>query len=162
MRERGGRAATTSSARSARDGRRTAAWRTTAASATSCACTAPAVRRAEGDSRDPRRRRRPDADRDLAALQRTPGSTKDYLSWLEDVDLVAPQKRYSYPDPLLRVWVRLHCRAIAPTRRPRARGASVCAAAAAAQAAEASARAWPPPGCAADEDRKAWGIIEID
>ena len=49
-------------------------------------------------------------------LQRTPGSTKDYLSWLEDVDLVtARQKRYSFTDPLLRVWVRLHCRAIAPT-----------------------------------------------
>src|SRR5205823_6782170 len=49
-------------------------------------------------------------------LQRTPGSTKDYLSWLEDVDLVtARQKRYSFTDPLLRVWVRLHCRASAPT-----------------------------------------------
>jgi Winged helix-turn-helix DNA-binding len=49
-------------------------------------------------------------------LQRTPGSTKDYLSWLEDVDLVtARQKRYSYTDPLLRVWVRLHCRPTAPT-----------------------------------------------
>jgi hypothetical protein len=49
-------------------------------------------------------------------LQRTPGSTKDYLSWLEDVDLVASrQKRYSYTDPLLRVWVRLHCRSWAPT-----------------------------------------------
>jgi hypothetical protein len=49
-------------------------------------------------------------------LQRTPGSTKDYLSWLEDVDLVtARQKRYSFTDPLLRVWVRLHCRATAPT-----------------------------------------------
>jgi winged helix-turn-helix DNA-binding protein len=48
-------------------------------------------------------------------LQRTPGSTKDYLSWLEDVDLVtAKQKRYSFTDPLLRVWVRLHCRATAP------------------------------------------------
>ena len=42
-------------------------------------------------------------------LGRTPGSTKDYLSWLEDVDLVgARQKRYSYTDPLLRLWVRLH------------------------------------------------------
>src|SRR5262249_29242313 len=41
-------------------------------------------------------------------LQRTPGSTKDYLSWLEDVDLVvSSQKRYSFNDPLLRVWVRL-------------------------------------------------------
>jgi hypothetical protein len=49
-------------------------------------------------------------------LQRTPGSTKDYLSWLEDVDLVTSrQKRYSFADPLLRVWVRLHCRATAPT-----------------------------------------------
>ncbi len=44
-------------------------------------------------------------------LQRTPGSTKDYLSWLEDVDLVSVrQKRYSFADPLLRLWVRLHCR----------------------------------------------------
>ena len=49
-------------------------------------------------------------------LQRTPGSTKDYLSWLEDVDLVVSrQKRYSFADPLLRVWVRLHCRPIPPT-----------------------------------------------
>src|SRR5205823_11607971 len=49
-------------------------------------------------------------------LQRTPGSTKDYLSWLEDVDLVTSRlKRYSFTDPLLRVWVRLHCRASAPT-----------------------------------------------
>jgi hypothetical protein len=49
-------------------------------------------------------------------LQRTPGSTKDYLSWLEDVDLVTSrQKRYTFTDPLLRVWVRLHCRPSAPT-----------------------------------------------
>jgi len=49
-------------------------------------------------------------------LQRTPGSTKDYLSWLEDVDLVtARQKRYSFSDPLVRVWVRLHCHPAAPT-----------------------------------------------
>jgi hypothetical protein len=49
-------------------------------------------------------------------LQRTPGSTKDYLSWLEDVDLVTSrQKKYSFTDPLLRLWVRLHCRASAPT-----------------------------------------------
>jgi hypothetical protein len=55
-------------------------------------------------------------------LQRTPGSTKDYLSWLEDVDLVtARQKRYSYSDPLLRAWVRLHCRASAPTEDDLAR-----------------------------------------
>jgi len=55
-------------------------------------------------------------------LQRTPGSTKDYLSWLEDVDLVTSrQKRYSYTDPLLRVWVRLHCRASAPSEDDLAR-----------------------------------------
>ncbi len=55
-------------------------------------------------------------------LQRTPGSTKDYLSWLEDVDLVtARQKRYSFTDPLLRVWVRLHCRPSAPSEDDLAR-----------------------------------------
>jgi hypothetical protein len=55
-------------------------------------------------------------------LQRTPGSTKDYLSWLEDVDLVVSrQKKYSYTDPLLRVWVRLHCRASAPSEDDLAR-----------------------------------------
>ena len=55
-------------------------------------------------------------------LQRTPGSTKDYLSWLEDVDLVsARQKRYTFADPLLRVWVRLHCRPSPPTEDDLAR-----------------------------------------
>jgi hypothetical protein len=55
-------------------------------------------------------------------LQRTPGSTKDYLSWLEDVDLVTSRsKRYSFTDPLLRVWVRLHCRAVAPSEDDLAR-----------------------------------------
>ena len=55
-------------------------------------------------------------------LQRTPGSTKDYLSWLEDVDLVTSrQKRYTYTDPLMRVWVRLHCRPSAPTEDDLAR-----------------------------------------
>jgi hypothetical protein len=55
-------------------------------------------------------------------LQRTPGSTKDYLSWLEDVDLVTSrQKRYTYTDPLLRVWVRLHCRPSAPSEDDLAR-----------------------------------------
>jgi hypothetical protein len=44
-------------------------------------------------------------------LRRTPGSTKDYLSWLEDVDLVSVrQKRYTFADPLVRLYVRLHCR----------------------------------------------------
>jgi hypothetical protein len=49
-------------------------------------------------------------------LNRTPGSTKDYLSWLEDVDLiVATGKRYSFEDPLLRLYVRLYARAIPAT-----------------------------------------------
>ena len=48
-------------------------------------------------------------------LHRTPGSTKDYLSWLEDVDLVrSHQKRYAMTDPILRLWIRLHCRTEPP------------------------------------------------
>jgi predicted AAA+ superfamily ATPase len=48
-------------------------------------------------------------------LHRTPGSTKDYLSWLEDVDLVTMnRKRYAFADPVLRLWVRLHCRPVPP------------------------------------------------
>ena len=75
-------------------------------------------------------------------LHRTPGSTKDYLSWLEDVDLVTSrQKRYSFTDPLLRLWVRLHCRPVPPIgRRRRARGAALRAGAGAAGRARARAR----------------------
>jgi hypothetical protein len=47
-------------------------------------------------------------------VQRTPGSTRDYLGWLEDVDLVCAQrKRYAFADPLLRVWFRLNSRCAA-------------------------------------------------
>ena len=50
-------------------------------------------------------------------LLRTPGSTRDYLSWLEDVDLISMrQKRYAFTDPLLRLWVRLHCRMEPPNK----------------------------------------------
>ncbi len=49
-------------------------------------------------------------------LNRTPGSTKDYLSWLEDVDLVTMQrKRYVFDDALLRLHVRLYGGATPPT-----------------------------------------------
>lgn len=49
-------------------------------------------------------------------LSRTPGSTKDYLSWLEEVDLVAAHhRRYTLTDPLLRVWVRLNSGTAPPT-----------------------------------------------
>ncbi|MEW5981452.1 MAG: hypothetical protein AB1806_03665 [Acidobacteriota bacterium] len=50
-------------------------------------------------------------------LRRTPGSTKDYLSWLEEVDLVAVgHKRYAFTDPVLRLWVRLNAGAVRPTK----------------------------------------------
>jgi hypothetical protein len=93
-------------------------------------------------------------------LQRTPGSTKDYLSWLEDVDLVASrQKRYSFSDPLLRVWVRLHCRPVPPSPEDLAREVHRYAMPRLPQASEpALAMATAGP----DEERKGWGIIEID
>lgn len=48
-------------------------------------------------------------------LQRTPGSTRDYLGWLEDVDLVgAHRKRYSVADPLLRLWIGLYSESAPP------------------------------------------------
>jgi hypothetical protein len=95
-------------------------------------------------------------------LQRTPGSTKDYLSWLEDVDLiVARHKRYSFVDPLMRVWVRLHCRASAPTEEDVAREIHRYALPRLPQPEPllAMVSAGSGPG---DEEKKAWGIIEID
>ncbi len=92
-------------------------------------------------------------------LHRTPGSTKDYLSWLEDVDLiVSRQKRYSFADPMLRLWVRLHCRAVPPTEDDIARELHtyVLARLPHAEPALALAGGQPP------EREKNWGIIEID
>ena len=44
-------------------------------------------------------------------VDRTPGSTRDYLRWLEEVDLIASRdKRYTFVDPLLRVWTRIYGR----------------------------------------------------
>ena len=55
-------------------------------------------------------------------LGRTPGSTKDYLSWLADVDLLnVRQQRYRFADPVLRLWVRLHGRAVPPNEEDLAR-----------------------------------------
>ncbi len=91
-------------------------------------------------------------------LQRTPGSTKDYLSWLEDVDLVvARQKRYSFDDPLLRLWVRLHCRAVPPGVDEVARQVQTYALARLPQAEPSLAMVAAGAG-----ERKGWGIIEID
>ena len=91
-------------------------------------------------------------------LQRTPGSTKDYLSWLEDVDLVnVRQKRYTIADPLLRLWVRLHCRPEPPAEDLVAQEVQ--------QFALDRVPHTPEPalvGARGDGDRKAWGIIEID
>jgi hypothetical protein len=92
-------------------------------------------------------------------LHRTPGSTKDYLSWLEDVDLiVSRQKRYSFADPLLRLWVRLHCRAVPPSDDDIARELHAYVLTRLPHAEPALALA----GAQAPEREKSWGIIEID
>lgn len=95
-------------------------------------------------------------------MQRTPGSTKDYLSWLEDVDLVtARQKRYSFTDPLQRVWVRLYCRASAPSEDDLAREVRRYALPRLPQAAEPKAKPQTEPAYAM-AGSPASGIIEID
>ena len=92
-------------------------------------------------------------------LHRTPGSTKDYLSWLEDVDLIlSRQKRYSFADPMLRLWVRLHCRAVPPTEDEIARELHAYVLARLPHAEPALALAGSEPA----ERDKNWGIIEID
>ena len=55
-------------------------------------------------------------------LDRTAGSTKDYLSWLQDVDMLTCQrKRYTFADPLLRLWVRIYSHPEPPTEERLAR-----------------------------------------
>jgi hypothetical protein len=96
-------------------------------------------------------------------LHRTPGSTKDYLSWLEDVDLVASrQKRYSFTDPLLRLWVHLHCRPTPPTDEEVARHVQRYALLRVPHAEEPAAALAYAGSEASPEERKGWGIIEID
>jgi hypothetical protein len=92
-------------------------------------------------------------------LRRTPGSTKDYLSWLEDVDLIVSRlKRYSFADPMLRLWVRLHCRPVPPTEEEIARELHTYMQARLPHAEPALAMAGGQPA----EREKSWGIIEID
>jgi hypothetical protein len=94
-------------------------------------------------------------------LRRTPGSTKDYLSWLEDVDLITSrQKRYSFSDPMMRVWVRLHCRCTPPTEEDIAREVHAYVLTRLPHREPALALAGAPP--AEGERDKSWGIIEID
>jgi hypothetical protein len=96
-------------------------------------------------------------------LHRTPGSTKDYLSWLEDVDLVTSrQKKYAFTDPLLRLWVRLHCRPTPPTAEDVAREVQRYALARMPHAEEPAAALAYAGAEATPEERKGWGIIEID
>lgn len=95
-------------------------------------------------------------------LRRTPGSTKDYLSWLEDVDLiVSRRKRYSFADPMLRLWVRLHCRATHPTEEDIAHEVHTYVLANLPSDEAALAVAGSPADRVPDTD-KSWGIIEID
>jgi hypothetical protein len=92
-------------------------------------------------------------------LRRTPGSTKDYLSWLEDVDLiVSRQKRYSFTDPILRLWVRLYGRAVPPGDEDLAREVHGYVMARLPEGTPALATA----GSVAPEPDRSWGIIEID
>ena len=94
-------------------------------------------------------------------LRRTPGSTKDYLSWLEDVDLIlSRQKRYSFTDPMMRLWVRLHCRPTPPSEEDIAREVHAYVLMRLPHAEPALALAGAPP--AEGERDKSWGIIEID
>jgi hypothetical protein len=90
-------------------------------------------------------------------LHRTPGSTKDYLSWLEDVDLLTMQrKRYVFDDAVLRLHIRLYGGPMPPTEEQIAAEVSAWA-----------ARCMPEPApepepalATAGADRS--GIIEID
>ena len=95
-------------------------------------------------------------------LHRTPGSTKDYLSWLEDVDLVTSRlKRYSFTDPVLRLWVRLHCRPFPPADEDVAREVQHYALGRLPSQEAAPALAYAGVE-GTPEERKSWGIIEID
>ena len=94
-------------------------------------------------------------------LSRTPGSTKDYLSWLEDVDLVeAHEKRYRFSDPILRLWVRLHGQRAAPGARERARAVREYAAERLGD--DEMAEAAPLPAPSASPPRPSRNLIEID
>jgi hypothetical protein len=97
-------------------------------------------------------------------LHRTPGSTKDYLSWLEDVDLLTVrQKRYSFADPVLRLWVHLHGQSTPPNEEDLAREVQEYAVSRFPYMDTAMAA---PARTVASDDRDAsdhtWSMIEID
>jgi len=96
-------------------------------------------------------------------LRRTPGSTKDYLSWLEDVDLiVSHQKRYSFADPMMRLWVRLHCRPAPPSNEDVVREVHRYVIGRLPSTEPAPALALAGSSEVVAERDKSWGIIEID
>jgi hypothetical protein len=74
------------------------------------------------------------------------------------------EKRYSYADSLLRVWVRLHCQPAPPTEEDLVREVHRYALPRLPQRPEpALAMASAGSGSVAvEEERKEWGIIEID
>jgi hypothetical protein len=96
-------------------------------------------------------------------LHRTPGSTKDYLSWLEDVDLITSRaKRYSFDDPLLRQYVRLYGRPVPPSDDEIVRDTTAYASARLPRNTEPATASVAVPADARTEEERASGIIEID
>ena len=96
-------------------------------------------------------------------LSRTPGSTKDYLLWLEDVDLVqVEQKRYGFRDPLLRLWVRLHSRPAPPDRADLLREAQEYAVSRLPFMEDAALADPPVPARPPAGSQRGWSVIEID
>ena len=96
-------------------------------------------------------------------LCRTPGSTRDYLLWLEDVDLVqVEQKRYGFRDPLLRLWVRLHSRPAPPDRADLLREAQEYAVSRLPFMEDAPPADPPAPARPPARSERRWSIIEID
>ena len=71
--------------------------------------------------------------------------------------IVSRQKRYSFTDPMLRLWVRLHCRPAPPTDEEVAREVHTYVLARLPMAEPALALAGQTA-----EPAKNWGIIEID
>jgi hypothetical protein len=96
-------------------------------------------------------------------LHRTPGSTKDYLSWLEDVDVLNVQrKRYTFDDPLVRLFVRLYAGCAPPSPDDVAREVRAFARSRMTSAAPATVARRSEPALAAVETVRDTGIIEID
>lgn len=96
-------------------------------------------------------------------LRRTPGSTKDYLSWLEDVDLVvSTRKRYAFEDPLVRLFVRLYTQPTPPSDDDVAREVHEFAMARLPAAGAVPEQPAMAGVAATGPDDRNWGIIEID